>query len=102
MEQNQKSMRDELSNIDSKLNDHIVYDEMSNVKQIRQRIIRFNDEILDSKKHTEESYNCVLEDIDIYEKYCEANPNFPNNKAVMAIKNIKDNYQSCLRNKEFK
>jgi len=33
-----------------------------------------------------------LEDIDIYEKYCDANPDFPNNKAVMAIKNIKDNY----------
>lgn len=102
MEQNQKSMKEELSNIDSKLNDHIVYDEMSNVKQIRQRIIRFNDEILDSKRHTEESYNCVLEDIDIYEKYCDANPDFPNNKAVMAIKNIKDNYQNCLKNKQFK
>ena len=73
MEENQKSMKEELGNIDSKLNDHIIYDEMSNVKQI-----------------------------DIYEKYCEANPTFPNNKAVMAIKNIKDNYQNCLKNKQFK
>ena len=102
MAQNQDSVKDELANLDAKLNDHIVDDEISNVKQIRQRIIRFNDEILDSKKHTEESYNCVLEDIDIYEKYCEANPKFPNNKAVMAIQNIKDNYQNCLKNKQFK
>lgn len=95
-------MKEELGNIDKKLNDHISYDEMSTVKQIRQYIIRFNNEILDNKKHTEESYNCVLEDIDIYEKYCDNHPDFPNNKAVMAIKNIKDNYQTCLRNKEFK
>lgn len=95
-------MTEELSNIDQKLYDHIIYDEMSDVKSIRQSIIRFNDEILDNKKHTEESYNCILEDIDIYEKYCDANPKFPNNKAVMAIQNIKDNYQNCLRNKEFK
>lgn len=95
-------MKQELVNIDSKLNDHIFYDEMSTVKQIRRSIIRFNDEILDSKTHTEEAYNCILEDIDIYEKYCESHPTFPNNKAVMAIKNIKDNYQDCLKNKQFK
>ena len=32
MAQNQNSVKDELANLDSKLNDHIVYDEMSNVK----------------------------------------------------------------------
>ena len=95
-------MKEELGNIDSKLNEHIAYDEVSTVKQIRQSIIRFNDEILDSKKHTEESYNCILDDIDLYEKYCNAHPTFPNNKAVMAIQNIKDNYQNCLKNKQFK
>lgn len=102
MEQNQESMKEELDNINQKLNDHIVYDERSTVKQIRQYIIRFNNEILDNMKHTEESYNCILEDIDIYEKYCTNHPDFPNNKAVMAIANIKENYQNCLKTKEFR
>ena len=56
----------------------------------RYRILRFNDEIIQEVRHTKEHFDQILEDIDNYEKFCKENPDFPNNKAVLAIKNIKD------------
>ena len=97
-----KEIQDDVDDIDKKLSDHIFYDERATVKAFRQKIIEFNDEILDNKKHTEESYNCILEDIDAYEHYCDQHPEFPNNKAVFAISNIKNTYQECLKMKQFR
>lgn len=61
----------------------------------RYRILRFDDEIRHDKRHTKEHFDQVLEDIDNYEIYCRNHPSFPNNKAVLAIKNIKDVYDKC-------
>lgn len=61
----------------------------------RYRILRFNDEILHNEKHTKEHFDQLLEDITQYERYCKDHPEFPNNKAVCAIKNIRNVYQKC-------
>lgn len=67
----------------------------------RYRILRFDDEIRHDKKHTKEHFDQILEDIDKYEKYCDEHPDFPNNKAVFAISNIKDVYAACYENNSF-
>lgn len=67
----------------------------------RYRILRFNDEIVQGNRHTKEHFDQILEDIDNYEKFCKNNPEFPNNKAVLAVKNIKDIYDRCVEENDF-
>ena len=67
----------------------------------RYRIIRFNDEILKKELHTKEHFDQVLADIDEYEDYCRTDPEYKNNKAMLAIANIKQTYQKCLVDGDF-
>lgn len=67
----------------------------------RYRILRFDDEILHKIDHTKEHFDQILLDIDVYEKFCEAHPDFRNNLAVMAIKHIKEIYAKCSRENSF-
>lgn len=61
----------------------------------RYRILRFNDEVLHGQKHTKEHFDQILDDITRYEQFCEGHPEYENNKAVLAIENIKRVYQKC-------
>lgn len=67
----------------------------------RYRILRFDDEVRHHVKHTEEHFNQILGDIDHYEKYCASHPNFPNNKGVSAVKNIKSTWEKCKNENSF-
>lgn len=61
----------------------------------RYRILRFDDEIRHDEHHTKEHFDQVLEDIKEYENYCNAHPDYKNNKAVLAIENIRRVYRKC-------
>ena len=61
----------------------------------RYRILRFDDEIRHDAKHTKEHFDQILEDITEYEKYCSSHPEYRNNKAMLAIENIKRIYKEC-------
>lgn len=61
----------------------------------RYRILRFDDEIRHNDRHTREHFDQIMEDITKYERYCAEHPDFPNNKAVFAVQNIKNVYQRC-------
>lgn len=67
----------------------------------RYRILRFNDEILHGTHHTKEHFDQILGDINSYESYCSSHPEYENNKAVLAIENIKKVYQSCTAKNDF-
>jgi uncharacterized membrane protein YbhN (UPF0104 family) len=67
----------------------------------RYRILRFDDEIRHGLKHSEEHFNQVLSDIDLYEKYCTNHKDYPNNKAVSAIAKIKKTYEKCKDENSF-
>ena len=67
----------------------------------RARILRFNGEIKRKVHHDEEEFNDVLEAIDGYEDFCRNNPDYPNNKAVLAIENIKVTYREALKDNDF-
>lgn len=68
---------------------------------VRVRILRFGDEISRGIKHSEESFEQALYDIDFYEKYCIKHPEFKNNQTVVTAKMIKDVFEKCLKNHEF-
>ena len=67
----------------------------------RVRILRFSDEMGDGRRHSKDSYDQTLSDIDYYEKYCSDNPSFPNNKTVSTIEHIKNNYAERLEKHDF-
>lgn len=61
----------------------------------RYRILRFDDEIRHEIRHTKEHFDQILDDITKYNRYCGEHQDFPNDKAVFAIENIKRVYQQC-------
>lgn len=67
----------------------------------RVRILTFNEELLQNTKHSKEMFDQVLFDITNYTHYCDKHPNFENEKAVMAINNVRRCYQQCLEQGDF-
>lgn len=75
--------------------------EKRNAITCRVRIIHFGDEILHGVKHSKESFDQVLSDIDDYERYCDGHPDFKNNKTVITTERIKANYAERLEKNDF-
>lgn len=67
----------------------------------RVRILRFNDELLQGLRHSKESFDQALSDIDNYEFYCMNHVEFKNNRTVMAVQNIKKKYEKCMLDNDF-
>lgn len=76
-------------------------EEVERVRQARQRILRFNDEILYEQRHSKEHFDEILEDIDLYEDYCRSHEEYENNKAILAIATIREIYKNCLKEHDF-
>lgn len=65
------------------------------------RILRFNDELLHKKRHSKETFDQILKDVKFYEKYCEDNDDFENERAVRAIVNVRRCYDKCSEDCDF-
>lgn len=70
-------------------------------RRARRQILRFSDELTQQIKHSKDYFDDVLADIDVYDKYCKSNPDFPNNRTLIAEKNIKQNYEVRLQKNDF-
>lgn len=75
--------------------------EKSDVIDCRVRILTFADEIRRGVRHSKETFDQVLSDIDTYERYCTEHPDFMNNKTVAAKAKILDVYSECIDNNDF-
>lgn len=85
-----------ISNLDKKIDKLQCSSDQGMAYTWRYRILRFDDEIRHGEKHSKEHFDQIIEDIDKYEDYCKDHPEFPNSKAVFAIRNIKNIYQKCI------
>lgn len=84
------------------LDGHIRMDDERNADLHRVYILRFNLELLrENIPHTLEDFVEVLSEIDFYEQYCEEHPEYENNRAVLAIQNIKRTYSEKLEKHDF-
>lgn len=72
-----------------------------NAINCRVRILRFADELRRKVRHSQESFDQVFDDIDVYEKYCEEHPEFKNNKTITAKERIKAVYDGCMEQNDF-
>ena len=70
-------------------------------KTARTHILRFGDEVRIGVRHSKESFDEVLADITAYETYCQAHPEFPNNRTRAAETFITETYDKCLRENSF-
>lgn len=76
-------------------------DELERVRFARQRILRFNDEILCGQRHSKEHFDEILDDITTYEHYCNAHKDYENDKAVLAIETVREVYKQCMKTHDF-
>lgn len=67
----------------------------------RRHVINFNEELLRDQRHSKESFDMILSDIDEYERYCASHPGFKNNKATLSIEHIKDCYRKAEKEHDF-
>jgi hypothetical protein len=71
----------------------------------RVRILRFADEMYESRKHTKDAWDQVMLDCDDYEKFCQfcekEGIDFSNNITVETIKYLKEEYRERLIKKDF-
>ena len=88
-----KESNDDIENLKKSLASHIREDEESKNRQARIRILRFYDEICEGKRHSENHFEDIIEDIDDYESYCQFHPEFRNNRGKTACEYIKEIYQ---------
>ena len=87
--------------IEKKLDEHIATDDRRDADSHRVKILQFNNELLRSINHTKEEFIEVLAEIDAYEHFCDDHPDYPNNRAVLAIENIRENYRERLKKHDF-
>ena len=91
----------ELSEIKTKLDSHVTMDDRRNADGHRTRILHFNNELLRDIDHTKEEFIEVLAEIDAYEEYCREHPDYPNNRAILAIENIRVIYRERMKKRDF-
>lgn len=70
-------------------------------KSARARILQFGDELIHDVRHTKEHFDDVLQDMDDYERYCKAHPDFKNNRTHATTQHILDVYHKCLEDHNF-
>lgn len=68
----------------------------------RTHILRFSDELQNGVRHSQEYFRQQLDDIDTYDKYCKAHPDFLNSYTISASSHIKTVYDKLLKDGEFK
>lgn len=91
----------ELSATKAALDEHIRLDDERNADSHRAKILAFNTELLRGIDHTREDFIEILAEIDCYESYCRAHPDYKNNRAVHAIANIGRVYDDRLKKHDF-
>lgn len=98
------SKLDELREMQTKtkdrLDEHIRTDDERNADLHRIQILRFNRELMRGDPHTHEDFIEAMSEIDFYENYCKEHEEYKNNRAVLAIKNIKRVYMEWQENHE--
>lgn len=103
MQESIEAVQRDVKKVQTTLDAHIKEDEANNARNMRYRILRFNDEVCDGKRHSESHYEDILEDCDEYAKFCEANKEtFRNHRGGAAMQNVKDTYDKLKAKGVFK
>ena len=78
--------------VTKQMTEHLEEEEEHRAKQARYRILRFYDELCEGRPHSESHFEDLLDDIDLYEKFCAAHPEFRNSRGKVAMDYIRETY----------
>lgn len=98
---NSRSLRTEINSIQDEIGKMKQNEELREVRNTRRRILRFNDELLNSIEHSKEYFDEIVTDCDEYRRFTNAHPDYSNGKAKLAMENIERVYRKCLEEKKF-
>lgn len=62
----------------------------------RVRILRFEDELQEDRRHSKDSFDQVMSDITDYDYYCQKHPDFRNNQTSATVAHITKVYTERL------
>lgn len=63
----------------------------------RTHILRFKDELYNGVKHSQEYFEQTLDDMAVYDRYCEKHPDFQNGRTVEASLYIREEYRRLFK-----
>lgn len=92
---------EQVEEMQQKLDGHISQDDAARATQERAYILAFNRQLMAGERHTREEFWEALASIDRYHKYCDAHPEYPNERAVHAIHNIGRVYDERQKKNDF-
>lgn len=99
---NRKKTVSRIDDVEVKLNNHISEEELVNAKQMRIRILRFNDELCRGMRFSQYHFDDILEDVTAYEAFCEKHKDdYKNGKGQIAIEHIREEYKKHMINNDF-
>lgn len=94
-------LKNEVDKIASKQDEMEKISEERAAVAARIRILRFSDELRRHVKHSQESYEQTITDLDYYSAYCDAHPGFKNHKTGVAKERIMEAYKERLDKDDF-
>ena len=68
---------------------------------IRVRILRFEDELQEERKHSKDSWDQCMDDIRRYEEYTSTHPKFKNEITVASVNHIRKQYGERLERRDW-
>ena len=90
-----------LSQLSDKLDEVRASGEEMRAEDARARILRFGDEIGRGIKHSKDTYDQALMDINAYDAYCDAHPHFRNHVTRTTSDYIMAQYKERLEKHDF-
>lgn len=69
--------------------------------QARTHILRFSDELYDHVWHSKEYFEQTLDDIKVYNQFCERHPEFANGRTEAAAEYIRAEYDRITKEHKF-
>lgn len=99
--ESQKALMDRVEVLSDKI--EAVAESVAETRAIaaRVRILRFGDELLEGRKHSKDTFDQALLDIDNYERYCKSHEGFKNHITEETVTFIQEQYRERLRNHNF-
>lgn len=101
IKESNKATDKQIGEIKTAFDDHVADYEAAKAASQRYRILRFYDEVCEGRKHSESHYEDILDDIDQYEQYCAAHPDFRNSRGHLAMQHIRDTFARLKANGGF-
>lgn len=101
MREHMEALDKRLTMLSDKLDEVKVSGEEMRAEDARARILRFGDEIGRGIKHSKDTYDQALMDINAYDAYCDAHPHFRNHVTRTTSDFIMAQYRERLEKHDF-